>query len=381
MQYYLVVAPAKHVVYSDKLPPGRAIARDRPIVRLLAALTPEVRSCVIYPAGVLRDGRRTGETYFHTDTHWTDYGGYLASVRLRDRMRFHNRIPQDAPEIALERTPYRRIGDLGSRMAPQRAETATRITPANDSGVRRIFASGTETVEVFERPEAAGLRGVMFGDAYGRTMLPFLLTDFRRLVAVAAESLFYDLLRSEKPDVVITQIAEQALCEPDPSGAGRFRLPDDFPPVDFPGFSGVALPLVSDAAPAAASTNIIDLDFTNRPAPVWSDGECTEMVLKCRVPYASCELVLTASAFVQPPQVTAQRLDVAVNGTLLGSFMLGGETETIVCPVPLSCLFSGRTLRVELFHPDCVSPQSLGMGTNAQEISLRFQRLVVRPAV
>jgi hypothetical protein len=104
------------------------------------------------------------------------------------------------------------------------------------------------------------------------------------------------------------------------------------------------------------------------------------MILKCRVPYAPCELILTASAFVHPPQVTAQRLDVAVNGTLLGSFILGAETETITCPIPLSCLFSGRTLRVELFHPDCVSPHSLGVGTDEREISLRFQRLAVRPA-
>ena len=382
-QYYCVIAPSKHVVYADKLPPGVAIAEDRPIARLLAALTPPARSVVIYPAEALRDGRSAGETYFLTDTHWTDFGAYLAYLQLRDRMRLDHVIPPQSPDIVLRHSTYRRVGDLGIRLTPERVERPARVSPANADEVRRIFANFTYNVgqvEVLERVDTSRRRGVIFRDSYGSFMLPFLATHFQRLVAVAANNLFYDLLRSEKPDVVITQIAEHVLGEPDTTGVGGFRFPDDLPPVDFAAFSGVALPLVSSAVPATGSANIVDLDFTNRPDPVWSVGECTEMVLKCRVPYAPCELALTVSAFIHPPEVPSQHLDIVVNGALVGAFTVRGENETITCRIPLTCLFSGRTLRVELFHPDCVSPLALGAGTDERELSLKLHRLVIRAA-
>src|SRR5581483_6581197 len=55
-RYFFIVTPFKYVVYADKLPAGIIVSDDRPIMRLLAALTPEVRSAVIYPADALREG-------------------------------------------------------------------------------------------------------------------------------------------------------------------------------------------------------------------------------------------------------------------------------------------------------------------------------------
>ena len=260
---------------------------------------------------------------------------------------------------------------------------AARLAPADAQAIRRIFANVTYNigqVEVLERRDQTGVRGVMFRDSHGSFMLPFLAGDFRRLVAVASEGMFYDLLRSERPDVVITQFGEHALCEPDPARAGHARFPDDFPPTGFAAFSGVALPLVSNAAASDDTTSIIDLDFTDRPEPVWSVGEYTEMVLKCRVPHAPCELALTVSPFLHPSRLNQQRLDIVVNGTLVGSFAVTGDEATLTCRLPPECLFSGRTLRLELFHPDCVSPHALGVGADEREIGLQFRRLVIRSA-
>jgi|GEM_PF-2048318 len=383
MQYYLVVTPLKYVVYPDKAPPGFPVSADRPIQRLLAALPPELRSIVIYPADALREGRSEAETYFRTDMHWTDFGGYLVYLKICEAMRRDGALPNNLPKLALTRGTYRRVGDLGIRLTPERSEMAIRVRPAEEASLRHIYANFTYNVgqvEIFGGADPASLRGVIFRDSHGSFVLPFLAMHFRRLVAVAADNMFYDLLRSERPDVVITQVSEHALCEPDPQNTGDIRFPNDFPPVDFAAFSGLALPLVSNAAHQAGSSAIVDLDFTDRPEPVWTVGESTEMVLKCRIPYVACDLALTVSAFVHPPQLMAQRVELVVNGMSVGRFSLTGDVETIACRLPLECLFSGRTLRLELFHPDCASPRALGAGPEDREIGLELRRLTIHPA-
>jgi hypothetical protein len=375
MRYYFIITPEKHVIYADKLPPGIAISVERPIMRIIGGLSPELRDTVIYPDEILRNERGREETYYLTDTHWTNFGAYLAYLRVLFAIQRDEGAAQ-MPVTALQRAPYRKVGDLGIRLTPERSETAVRVSYGGDSAIRRVFSNRTYNVgqvDVFETPDATGSRAVMFRDSSGSFMLPFLAAHFTRLVAVASDGVSYELLRSEKPDVVISQLTERALCVPVADVPGGFRFPNDIPPIDFVTFTGVPLPL------PASRVEFVDIDFTERPEPVWSVGPRTEMVLSCRVPYAACDLVLTASAFVCPPRVPSQRLDIAVNCTSVGSFTFTEGRQTIKCRVPLKCLYSARTLRLEFFHPDCVSPHALGFGADQRAISLLFERLMLRP--
>ena len=376
MRYYFVITPEKHVVYADKLPPGIAISAERPIMRIIGGLSPEIRDTVIYPDEILRNERGREETYYLTDTHWTNFGAYLAYLRVLFAIQRDEGAAQ-VPVTALERVSYRKVGDLGIRMTPEWSETAIRLSYGGDSSIRRVYSNRTYNVgqvDVFEKPDATGSRAVLFRDSSGSYMLPFLAANFRRLVAVASDGVSYELLRSEKPDVVINQLTERTLCLPVADVPGGFRFPNDMLPIDFATFTGVPLPL------PASSMHFVDIDFTEQPEPVWSVGPRTEMVLSCQVPYTACDLVLTASAYVHPPRVPSQHLDIAVNGTRVGSFTFTEGRQTIECRVPLTCLYSSHTLRLELFHPDCVSPHALGAGDEARAISLRFERLVMRPA-
>lgn len=378
-RYFLLIAPDKHVVHADKLPSDFIVSTDRAVVRLLAALTPEIRDAVLYPATDLMTEDGEVSTHFISDSHWTEYGAWLAYRRLRRAI-----WPEEPePDALFDKTPYRRVGDLGVRLEPARHDMGVSLTPRVATPPRRVmlnFSYNIGQVEIFERDDRNGRRCVMFRDSAGGFLLPFLANDFDRLVAVASDSVFYDLLRSEKPDVVINQITEHSICMASPANPEQLGFPNDLPAHDFTGFTGIALPLVRNTPPEAGSRTIADLDYSGQRDPVWSDGPCTEIVLRCPVPYNPCELELSLSGFVHPPAVTTQHVDVVVNSHLVGSFDTGGEIETLRCVVPLECLFSPRTLRVELFHPGCVAPADLGAGDEQREIAVRLHRLILRSA-
>jgi len=382
MRHLLLIAPAKHVVYSDKVPGGLTISHERPIGRILQGLSPDLRARVVYPDLALLDGRREAETYFATDTHWNDFAAYLVYRQLHAALAF----PPETllAQAALERSSFRHMGDLGVRLTPEQAETASRLVPPEgDVPAQRVFSKMSYTwgqIEVFERNAPADPHMVFFRDSAGSYLLPFLKRHCRRLVAVASKTMFYDLLRIERPDIVLTEISEVALCLSAPDDPATLMFPDDFPPYDFTGFTGVALPLVATMPAGGGGKSIVDLDFGTGAGPNWSTDETTEIVLKCRVPYTPCLLSLTVSAFVHPPVVTEQRLEVQVNGRVVGTFALRGEAETLTCALPLDCLVSPRTLRIDLFHPDCVSPQALGIGSEERAIAIKVHRLVVAPA-
>lgn len=373
IHFYFVITPEKHVVYADKLPPGVEISPHRLVARILARLPAAVRQSVIYSDDVLRDWRDRGETYYRTDTHWTNFGAYLGYLQLLAALQRDSGVTQ-MPITTLERTTYHKIGDLGIRMTPEHAETATRITLAGGDPFELVFANRTYNVgqvEVFETSDATRPRAVMFRDSSGSFMLPFLASSFSRLVAVASDSLFFDLLEAEKPNVVITQLTERVIGIPID---GAVRFPDDHRPIDFARFSGVPLPLPTRAR------NFVDTDFSDQGEKSWSVGPHTEIILSCRVPYAACVMMLTVSPYLHPPQVTSQRLTIVVNHRQLGTFEVTAPHQTISCPVPLGCLFSPRTIRVEFFHPDGIAPQSLGDGDDTRPLGIRFEHLAMRQA-
>ncbi len=106
----------------------------------------------------------------------------------------------------------------------------------------RTFKPGQ--VDVFETEHSDRPRLVLFGTSNSTHLLPFLNCHFSRIVAVASTAVHYDLLRCERPDVVISEVSERYLATPDgrPHVHG-VKFPEDFIERTFSQFTGVDLPL------------------------------------------------------------------------------------------------------------------------------------------
>lgn len=250
MRFVALITPEKHVVYADMLPEGIQVSPQRPALQLLAALEPELRSRVVYPVDELVAARADFETYYQTDTHWTSFGAYQAYLAVIARLQTAEG-GELVPFNVLSRYVHRKVGDLGIRLTPERAETATRFGNFLAGATRKVFANmsfNVGQVDIFATDGGALGKAVMFRDSSGSELLPFLTGHFRRFVAVASHSMFRDVLEAERPDVVFTQISERVLCDGRDNG---LWLPDDAPQGGFSAVTRVSLPLpgASDIVP------------------------------------------------------------------------------------------------------------------------------------
>jgi hypothetical protein len=243
--YRVLIVPERHVVYPDKLPSGYAPHPDRPALRLIGAAGPDLRPCIVYPVETLQLGRATRETFYKTDVHWTQWGAYLAYRELM--LSIPRCVPQLVSESELEFQNFRLVGSMTRWLDDRTRERAERTDPpkvdVDEVFTNRTFKIGQ--VDVYETPFRDLPKLVLFRTSNSTYLLPFLYHHFSRIVAVAGTPVRYDLLRSEKPDVVISEISERYLAIPLASSRQEDQIvfPEDFSVGTFEDYTGVKLPL------------------------------------------------------------------------------------------------------------------------------------------
>jgi alginate O-acetyltransferase complex protein AlgJ len=243
IEFRLVIIPEKHVVYSDLLPDDVVISPDRPAMQVLNALSPAARADCSYPLEALRDGRSERETFFRTDTHFTWFGGYLVYEGLLESLQgvLPNVVAVDRSNIEFVPRPY--IGDLGVRLEPEQDEVSETIDhksgpPFVKVFENKVFARGAMSVYRSEIADTAP-KCVIFRDSFANYIIPHLIPTCRRLVALSSQSMHYDLVRHERPDVVIFEIIERFVGMFDADGVRA--LPADLSGQLIEDFAGVDL--------------------------------------------------------------------------------------------------------------------------------------------
>lgn len=231
--------PEKHVVYSDYLP-DTEISENRPVVQILNSLPGQVRETCMYPVDQLKAARQTRDLYYKTDTHWNNWGGFLAYDLLMDSLPAHLDL-QKVTEGDLKVTQRKIIGDLGVRLEPEEEERSDVLAHATELPFKRIFDNSVFSrgnTSVFISPRVTAPRVVVFRDSFFNYILPHMIPVFSRTVAVSSLDMHYDLVESEKPDLVIFEMIERFVGNNESSG--KRVLPTDGEGT-FSGLAGVAL--------------------------------------------------------------------------------------------------------------------------------------------
>ena len=261
MTYRILIAPERHVLYPDKLPEGYSISADRPALRLIRAADTRLRSCIVYPEAAVRAGRQQREVCYRTDVHWSRWGAYLAYRELLDTLP-RSCGPAIRPDQLTSR-PGRVLGDMTMWLDRRNHEQVEFLDPppveVTEVFTTRTFKPGQ--VDVFETEHRDRPRLVLFRTSNSTHLLPFLNHHFSRLVAVAGTAVHYDLLRSERPDFVISEVSERYLATPDgrPHMPG-VKFPEDFIGRTFSQFTGVDLPLPGSPGRTEHASTVADLE-------------------------------------------------------------------------------------------------------------------------
>lgn len=211
-----IVAPESYVVYADKLPEGMVLAPTSPFERIRARLSAETAAEILYPRDELIAGRSQEETYEQVDTHWTDWGAYIAYRLLMQRVR---EVLPNARLIEPDDLTWRKrrtFGVLGTLMTPERwceVPIAT-IKGASWRTTEQIATEKRRSIKTTEIDAPWLPTALVFRDSYASALGQFLSESFRRVTFVSSYTVFYDLIDQLRPDVVIYERGERALPFP-----------------------------------------------------------------------------------------------------------------------------------------------------------------------
>jgi CBS domain-containing protein len=219
--YFMLVPPNPQSIYPEKLPESVPAAEERPVIQLMRRLADtDSFARILYPLEELR-ARKSDPIYPKTDTHWSALGAFVAYSRLVDeieKVADVRRVTRD--ELRFDESLE--VGDLGGKLRPQVKHVHLRPRLRRESSARLLLdncVGGNGTLLLMECEDAPPTRCVVFGDSYSYMLLHYLSEGFRRTVFVHSPTVDFELLRRERPDVVISVMAERFLI----------RIPYDLP--------------------------------------------------------------------------------------------------------------------------------------------------------
>ncbi|WP_018915544.1 alginate O-acetyltransferase AlgX-related protein [Vreelandella zhanjiangensis] len=152
--------------------------------------------------------------YYKTDTHWSDYGAYLAYLSIMERGGFKEVIKNiNFNEIEV-------TGDLGSKLHPER-RSLKKVHFYDGPKAVCVFdnrVSGAGSITIWKNPDAYYSKtAVLFGDSFLKSgcLANYFTYSFVRVVVINLPgSLIEEIVSYESPDVVVVQTNDRYLLTP-----------------------------------------------------------------------------------------------------------------------------------------------------------------------
>ena len=223
--FAFMIAPDKHVLYPEALPVSiRPIGRAYRMDQLYGALHGTgVTAVDVRPA--LHAAKAREALYEKTDTHWNERGAFVAYQQLIAAIR--KDVPsvppawtrEDFEDVAQDTEAMDLAGMIGLKDVLR--ETRLRLSPRRPRQARVVEPVGYEASAnvgriVTEIPGSTLPCAVVFRDSFGSGLAPFLSEHFRRVVYLWQNNFAADVIREERPDVVIQEIVGRRLLRMSP---------------------------------------------------------------------------------------------------------------------------------------------------------------------
>jgi 2-polyprenyl-3-methyl-5-hydroxy-6-metoxy-1,4-benzoquinol methylase len=223
--YQHIFVPNKIAVYPEYHPHSLDIQGDRPILQLQK----KCHQLFAYPLELFAQYKDQYQLYEKQDSHWNFWGCYLAYQLLCQKLK----ISPDPRLISSPVETTKSLGDLGAKFGLTEMTLAKKLKLNSkiiyDNQVINHAHQGS--VRVLQNDHIAHGKMIIFGDSFCNPGIPDYSADKRltaRLSTLFAENLNevhfvwtpwvdYDYIEREKPDFVLTEMAERFLV----------RVPDD----------------------------------------------------------------------------------------------------------------------------------------------------------
>ncbi len=219
--YLFVIAPNKNTIYPEFMPDRiRKVHPRSRMDQLVEYLEQHSTVSFLDLRNVLLDAKNKYPVYSRTDTHWNDYGAYIA---YREIMKYVARYFKEAEPLSLSRFKIKILNKAGGDLAEM---LSLHLEVLRENMIRLIphpplTAAGhnLENIARFVRQsyrecKTAPLPNIMMvHDSFYQRLRHFLSESFSRVLYVWDWNLnFYpEVVEREKPQLVIDEMAERFL--------------------------------------------------------------------------------------------------------------------------------------------------------------------------
>lgn len=215
----VVVVPSKNTIYPERVPAQIPhLGAESKLDQVAEYLSAHGETQILDLRPALLQAKTEREIYLATDTHWNDYGAYLAYSLLMERLgeAYPNLSPRplsDFAEQILEPEPLDLANVIG---ATSLTESKLRLAPTFDlaTSYKTINLGGRKLLFSYN-PDAALPNLVIYHDSYFFNVNPMLGEHFHRGIFIQNFSGggLWNLswVDEQEPDVVIIEFAERYL--------------------------------------------------------------------------------------------------------------------------------------------------------------------------
>lgn len=225
--YVVMLVPSAHFVCADDLPDDLRGKLRSPVPAFLATARALDNVTVIDLLEPLLHAKGDLAVYRKTDTHWTEYGAYVAYRHACAALRRLVPITEitDADVTFGMRRGY---GDLSVRMWPEGSAEYFPVARIDGEHHARLVHSNWVVARnrllELESHSAGPTSAIIFHDSYMRAQTDFLSRTFgNTLLAGVTSRVFLDAVDAWRPDIVISEMADHRL----------FSKPQDHEPWTF----------------------------------------------------------------------------------------------------------------------------------------------------
>jgi len=242
--YRHLVIPDAHAICADAIPFAPKLNQERPLMQVLRAGGARLSERLVYPLDAMIAGRAKFETVHKHDVHCTGYGYFLCYRELIKSLPNID-LTHLAEESDLQAREAFIAGDVarGAGLPGRRVEYHDAPHP-HAKAIVKGTSYRINQVDVLESEYTDLPRLVMFRTSNSSHLFTYLLRHFSRIVAVATPICHYELIESERPDVVIGEMPERYFAPGPPSASDAdFAMPPQDTDGLFETITGYALPL------------------------------------------------------------------------------------------------------------------------------------------
>jgi alginate O-acetyltransferase complex protein AlgJ len=235
--YLFVISPDKHVIYQEYMPATIRRAQISRIEQLVSHLRTHSTVRVLDLRPALLAAKAQERIYHRTDTHWNDRGAFIGYQQIVEalatdvpalarpaRSAFEPRVVRSAGLDLAGMIGLTNVLDEDDLVLVPRRPVVARILEPPDPNPRLMHA------RIVTEARHRGPRAVVFMDSFGAGLVRFLSEDFSRAVYLWQNNMDPEIVRQERPQVVIQEwvgrrLATQAPYNPVPEMSARSDRP------------------------------------------------------------------------------------------------------------------------------------------------------------